>query len=56
MKTGTIISKQELENDGWKYIHSFGHSYIYGKGTERVLWNPVSHKIELWYNEKNPML
>lgn len=56
MKEGTIISREQLESEGWKYVHSFGYCYIYGKGIERILWDPKEMKVVVSYNEQNYVL
>lgn len=56
METGTKITEKELLDQGWVYIHHFGYSCIYGKDKDRILWNPKTNLIQLFYQEKNPCL
>ena len=50
MKTGQIINRMELVQQGWKFITLYGSfSEVWGKEENRILWNSKTCEIELTY-------
>lgn len=49
MNVGDIITQEELEQQGWTRIISFGDCYIYGKGDERIMWSPITNKVRITF-------
>lgn len=50
MKAQTYITKEQLTELGFIYIHTFGCCDIYTKGDEHIIWNPRTKKVEAVYN------
>ena len=50
IKIGSRVSKQEMRRQGWGYI-IVSHGYeVFGKGSQRLLWNPETQKVTHMYN------
>lgn len=50
MKTGTIITRDELIQLGWNYITSFSFlCEVWGKDERRILWNRKTNTVEKSY-------
>lgn len=45
MKEGTYITKEQLTELGWLFIHTFGCCEIYTQGKNHIMWNPVTKKV-----------
>lgn len=49
MRQGQSVTQKDLINDGWSQVDVYGDCEIWTKGDDRLLWNPVTKKIQILY-------
>lgn len=52
IKVNSKVSRTELVKDGWEFITRFGNDQVWGKGIDRIMWNPDTEKVGLCYRHK----